>query len=72
MFVDDRAELYGADFFAEFVDTRRGTPSWREAFDRYGIEQALVGAEDGLADVLFAEGWAVDFTDERWTVFSRS
>lgn len=71
VFVDDRAELYGADFFAEFVDTRRGTPSWREAFDRYGIDQALVGAEDGLAGVLVAEGWAVDFTDERWTVFSR-
>ena len=29
VFVDDRAELYGAEFFREFVDTRRGTPVWQ-------------------------------------------
>jgi len=72
VFIDDRAELFGAEFFEEFVDTRRGTPTWRSAFDRYGFEQALVATNAGLADVLTAEGWRVDFSDDRWTVFSRS
>jgi len=72
VFIDDRAELYGAKFFREFVDTRRGTPAWRTAFDRYGIQQALVATDAGLAEVLSTEGWRVDFADEHWTVFSRS
>jgi hypothetical protein len=71
VFVDDRAELYGAEFFSEFVDTRRGTPAWREAFDRYGIEQALVRTDAGLAGALTAEGWTADFADESWIVLSR-
>jgi hypothetical protein len=71
VFVDDRAELYGAEFFREFVDTRRGTPVWEVAFERYGIQQALVASDAGLAGVLTAEGWRVEFTDDRWTVFSR-
>ena len=69
VFIDDRAELYGAEFFGEFVNTRRGTPIWRSAFDAYDIQQALVAADSGLAEVLTAEGWHVDFSDERWTVF---
>ena len=70
VFIDDRAELYGAEFFREFVDTRRGTPTWRIAFDRYGIEQVLVRTDAGLAEVLAEEGWNVDFADDQWTVFS--
>lgn len=72
VFIDDRAELYGAEFFQEFVDTRRGTPAWQAAFERYGIEQALVANDAGLAGVLAGEGWRVDFSDDRWTVFSRN
>ena len=53
VFIDDRAEMFGAEFFEEFVNTRRGTPTWRSAFDRYGIEQALVASDAGLAQVLF-------------------
>ena len=71
VFIDDRAELYGADFFRTFVQTRAGTPVWDSLFERYGIEQALVATDSGLADVLTAEDWHVDFSDERWTVFSR-
>ncbi len=70
VFIDDRAELYGAEFFSEFVDTRRGTLVWQSVFDRYGIREALVTTDSGLAEVLRGEGWRVDFSDDRWTVFS--
>lgn len=72
VFIDDRAELYGEDFFREFVSTRRGAPAWRTEFERYDIEQALVGTKLGLADELTEEGWSVVFTDDTWTVFARS
>ena len=72
VFVDDRAELFGAEFFREFVNTRRGTPTWQSTFDRYNIQQALVAADTGLAAALAEEGWRVDFSDDEWTVFSRS
>ena len=71
VFIDDRAELYGAEFFSEFVDTRRGTLVWQSVFDRYGIREALVTTDSGLAEVLRGEGWRVDFSDDRWTVFSQ-
>ena len=71
VFIDDRAELYGAEFFREFVDTRRGTPAWQSVFDRHGIREALVDTDSGLAEVLRGEGWRVNFSNDRWTVFSR-
>ena len=72
VFIDDRAELYGADFFRTFVQTRAGTPGWKATFETHGIQQALVATDSGLAAVLTLEGWHVDFSDGRWTVFSRS
>jgi hypothetical protein len=71
VFIDDRAELFGEEFFFEFVQTRRGTPAWRTEFEQYRIEQALVAVDTGLAEVLAGEGWHVDFHDDHWTVFSR-
>ena len=72
VFIDDRAELYGAEHFREFVRTRQGGPTWQTTFEEYGFDQVLVRSDVGLASVLAAEGWVVDFTDDRWTVFSRS
>lgn len=57
VFVDDRAELYGADHLGSMTRARSGSPVWREIFDRWGVEQALIRQKDGLADVLLVEGW---------------
>jgi hypothetical protein len=71
VFIDDRAELYGEEFFRDFVATRRGVPDWQSVFDDYHIEQALVSSEAGLAAAMTDEGWPVQYSDDRWTVFSR-
>jgi hypothetical protein len=71
VFVDDRAELFGAEHFTDTVEARNGTPSWRETFDRWGIEQALVGAEEGLAVVLADDGWTERFRDDDFVVLDR-
>ena len=57
VFVDDRAELYGAQHFRDLLTARRGAEGWVDVFDAYGIEQALLSVDDGLTTVLELEGW---------------
>ncbi len=71
VFVDDRAELFGADHLRAMVHTRGGGPGWAETFDEWGVEQALVRREDGIAEVLTEAEWEVMFEDEVWVVFER-
>lgn len=64
LFVDDRAELYGAEFFEDLVETRSGTPTWHDVFDRYSITQAIVRIDDGLLRELRTAGWFEVAEDE--------
>ena len=65
VYIDDRAELYGAERFREFVDARDGLPVWRDVFARYDISQALLPADEtGLQQVLAAEGWTERYRDD--------
>ena len=57
VFVDDRAELYGADHFRELVATRNARPEWSDVFEAHGISQALVSVDDGIVAVLELSGW---------------
>ena len=57
MFVDDRAELYGADHFRDLVAARNARPQWSEVFEAHGITQALVSVDDGIVVVLELSGW---------------
>jgi hypothetical protein len=67
VYIDDRAELYG-DSFIEFVKARDADQIWRDVFDRYSIEQALLKHDDRLSQVLLAEGWRPVFEDDRFVV----
>lgn len=71
VFIDDRAELYGAEHMRSMIGARAGQPVWREVFARWGIEQALVRRSDGLAVVLGSEGWNETYSDEEFLVLSR-
>lgn len=71
VFVDDRAELYGASFLRDVVQTRNGTPRWLHVFDEWGIDQALMRSGDGLAEALAAGGWSESYRDEEFVVFDR-
>jgi hypothetical protein len=70
VFVDDRAELFDGDFFRDVLATRSGTPAWRDVFSEWGIDQALIRAEDGLATVLRSEGWHETHADELFVVLT--
>lgn len=70
VFVDDRAELYGAEFFRDTVRTRSGTPTWNTVFSRWGITEALVGVDDGLRTALEDQGWVVRYEDDWFVVLA--
>ena len=69
--VDDRAELYGREFFDRVIAAEVGRPAWRSLFEDEGIEQTLLRNDDGLSEVLREEGWLVRYSDEVFTVLSQ-
>jgi len=66
IYIDDRAELYGAEFFAEHQDARNGT--YQELFDRYQMTEALVRPRWALNESLRTDGWVVVYEDEDFVV----
>jgi hypothetical protein len=71
VFIDDRAELYGADHLRSMIQARNGFPGWQELFDEWEIEQALIRPDNGIATVLADAGWVTDYEDEEYLVLSK-
>jgi hypothetical protein len=71
VFIDDRAELYGADHLRSMIQARNGFPGWREVFDEWAIEQVLIRPDNGIATVLEDAGWVTDYEDEEYLVLSK-
>jgi len=69
VYIDDRAELHQEEF-VDFVNARAGNDVWREVFNRYQLDQALLKLEDPLVQILEAEGWIQRFADDRFVVLS--
>lgn len=69
VYVDDRAELYGAEFFEEHRAARLGT--YQELFDRYRMTEAIVRPRWPLEDVLRRDGWTATYEDEFFVVMRK-
>jgi hypothetical protein len=67
VYIDDRAELYGADY-REFAEARGAAPGWEEVFDSLSIEQALLEVSDPLTEVLEAKGWVETYRDQAYVI----
>ncbi|MGA7096648.1 MAG: hypothetical protein WB245_03670 [Acidimicrobiia bacterium] len=67
VYIDDRAELYG-DRLKEFVDVRDGVIDWRPIFERDGIGQVLLPADEDLVTDLESAGWNPVYEDEFFVV----
>ena len=61
VFIDGRADLHG-DLVPEYQDIARGK-GWQEAFERYGIDVALIPPQFPLVDALKSAGWRVGYED---------
>lgn len=72
VYIDGRIDMYGDDFVREFLDVIRGVSPWREAFNRYGVEIALVSPQSVLNLQLKASSeWQQLYEDEMAVVFVR-
>jgi hypothetical protein len=67
VFLDDRAELYG-ERLGEFVEIRDLDRDWRPVFERDGIEQVLLKADEELLGELASAGWSTAYQDEFYVV----
>jgi hypothetical protein len=70
VFIDDRAELYGAAVFEELVATLDGTAG-TAMLDRQGLNEALLKTSWRLGDRLQEAGWAETYRDDNWAVYRR-
>ena len=55
VFIDDRAELYGGEYFLDYLDAVDG--AYEEMFAEYGFDAALTEKEWLLTDRLERDGW---------------
>jgi hypothetical protein len=67
VYIDDRAELYGAEMLLEYNEARQGR--YEDLFERYGFDAALSRAHWPLTEVLDADGWTRAAEDEEFIVF---
>jgi len=70
VFVDDRAELFGAEFYRRFVNARSGRVGWEELFGDYAIAEALLRVEDPLVASLTNAGWSSIHQDDSFVVLT--
>jgi len=70
VYIDGRADVYGDNFFDEFVKIYRGVEGWREPFDRYGVRTVLIEPRSSLATSLRQQSeWEKVFEDDKSVVF---
>ncbi len=67
VYIDDRAELYGAEMLRQYTDARDGR--YREVFELYGFDAALSRKEWQLTYALDSDGWRRIAEDETFVVF---
>jgi hypothetical protein len=73
VFVDSRADLYGAEFLDQYLLVISGYPIWRDVFQQYDIRLALLPNTSGLTAALRADPtWRIVYTDPLATIFALS
>lgn len=68
VYIDDRAELYGAEFFEQYLEALAG--SYEDLFAEYGFDAAVTESEWLLNDRLLEDGWEPIVEDGDLTLFS--
>jgi hypothetical protein len=66
VFIDGRADLYGAKLFHDFADAYELKGSWQQILERWGVRTVIVPPDSALAAGLeSARGWAVSYQDSQ-------
>ncbi|MGO9127263.1 MAG: hypothetical protein ACLP6G_20535 [Terriglobales bacterium] len=70
--VDDRHDLYGDEFFKDYLKVVLVQPGWDEALDKLQVDWVLMPTESPLANILrLKAGWDVAYEDKRAVLLRR-
>jgi hypothetical protein len=73
VFIDGRVDVYGDTFFKDYNDMYSGAADWKEKFDRFAIDFALLDNDAPIRQLLLANGsFREAFRDTRHSVLLRS
>ena len=71
--VDDRHDLYGEQFFKQYLKTVRAEPGWNDLLQEQRVNWVLVPPESALANILTdTRGWTADYRDKVGILFRRT
>jgi len=72
VFVDDRHDLYGAEFMKDYLKAVRLAPDWEKFLNEKHVNWVLVPAESALANMLEETSqWSVIYRDAAAVLFRR-
>jgi hypothetical protein len=73
VFVDDRHDLYGAEFLKDYLRAIRVTPDWDTMLNSRRVNCVLVPAESSLANILKeTQAWTINYEDKVAVLFRRT
>lgn len=73
IFIDGRVDVYGDAFFKDYNAIYAGTAGWKQKFDRYGIDFAILDNDAPIRQLLLAEGsFKEAYRDDHHSVLLRS
>lgn len=71
--VDDRHDLYGAEFLKRYLKIMHGEPGWKEALDGLETRWALLPKDSAVVSLLTdSTQWKAVYRDETAVLFQRS
>jgi hypothetical protein len=72
VFVDDRHDLYGDQFFKDYLKVVLVQPDWEKVLDEDQVNWVLVPAESSLANILkLSSGWKTIYEDKTAGLFEK-
>lgn len=72
IFIDGRVDVYGDAFFKDYQAIYFGRADWKQRFDRFGIDFAVLDKDAPIRQLLLAEGSFTEaYRDARYSVLVR-
>jgi hypothetical protein len=72
VFIDGRADMYGADRWREYLNLAHALPGWKEIIDKYAFSSILFDTHSALASALAEDrNWHLIYSDPLASIFLR-
>ncbi|MBN1472435.1 MAG: hypothetical protein JW925_11695 [Syntrophaceae bacterium] len=73
VFIDGRAEMYGAERFREYCLVRDIRPGWEKILEKYGVNFVIFSSDSNLSRFLLENNsWRIIYSDKVASIFVRN